>query len=183
MDFTAWTSLCDKIDEVQITLAQAKMLAFIVSMAFMIANSVLAWIMFRGGFSSNKVLMFGLFAGVGLGSLGASCWGASRSNAAVGRIEAVCEDMSQKHRALSFYLRSETRGRVGCHLSSTIYYIEVSIATEDIDTTGVLLDSALPFEHFMASAVVVTSPAERLAALDALDPEYDKQRKDIIDSV
>ena len=142
------------------------------------------------------------------GMVATQCFAASRGRAAMREVEAVCEDISKQYSALSFHVRFEyfvyrryggynsygnnhTTYHHGGTSSYTTNYIEVNIA--DVEARGVTrgdmgIASAPPLITASVVGGAERSAAERLAELDNIrgmlsDEEYDRKRKEILDSL
>lgn len=160
-----------------------------------------------GGFWAFLVGPLVLMAGM----IGLSCFAAQRARNALKGVEGVCEDISKQYSALSFHVRFEymVYGRHGGynnynnnnnihHGRSTITtnYIEVNIADAEAQiavptfgesaTTTTVMPSAPPI--VTATLAGKKTAADRLRDLDEMRDmlsreEYDRKRKEILDSV
>jgi len=212
MSGTAWTSFCDQIDIALEPLDKVKHIARVGTFAFLAGFLCFMIIPFvglatsdpwSGGSTSPTFLIFLLGPLIlMIGMMGTQCWAASRGRAAMREVEAVCEDISKQYSALSFHVRFEyiVYGRYGGynHYSNshnyrstnthtrTTNYIEVNVA--DVESRGDMGIASAP--PLVTASVLGTekSAAERLVELDNIrgmlsDEEYDRKRKEILDSL
>ena len=213
MSSTAWNSFCDQIDKALEPLDKIKHIARIATFVFIagfLCFMIIPFVSFAtsdpwSGSSTGPTFLLFLIGPLILmgGMVATQCFAASRGRAAMREVEAVCEDISKQYSALSFHVRFEyfvyrryggynsygnnhTTYHHGGTSTHTTNFIEVNIA--DVEARG---DMGIASAPPLVTASVVGGAertAERLAELDNIrgmlsDEEYDRKRKEILDSL